>query len=240
MNLTVIASGSSGNCYLLENESEALIIECGVRLNKAKEALGFNIRKVVGVLVSHLHGDHAGHIGEYERVFPCFANNSVIEAKGLKRTTEIKAGNGIKTGQFKILPFEAVHDVPCLGFIINHPDMGNLFFLTDSVVCDYIFPNLNHILIECNYATDVLNTSVANGLHPSVARRVTGSHMELNTCKDVLKMQDLTNVYNILLLHLSSNNSDEDEFKDVLSRATGKPIQIAKAGLKIELNNKPY
>jgi len=36
MKLKVLGSGSSGNCYLLENESEALMLECGLPFKGAK------------------------------------------------------------------------------------------------------------------------------------------------------------------------------------------------------------
>ena len=55
MKLTVLNSNSRGNCYVLQNDTEALIIECGVRLSAVKKALNFNISKIRGVLISHEH-----------------------------------------------------------------------------------------------------------------------------------------------------------------------------------------
>ena len=59
MELKILGSSSSGNCYILENEKEALIIEAGIRFIEVKKALNFNMRKVVGCLISHQHNDHA-------------------------------------------------------------------------------------------------------------------------------------------------------------------------------------
>ncbi|MFV0539560.1 MAG: MBL fold metallo-hydrolase [Dysgonomonas sp.] len=242
MILQCLGSSSSGNCYIIGNDIEAIILEAGktITLAKVKQALNFNIRKVKAVLISHLHDDHAGRAKEYECVFPTYSNRSVIEAKRLTHTTEIFAGKSFFVGGFKILPFLADHDVPCFGFIIQHQEIGNMLFLTDSASCDYEFKNLNHIMIECNFSRDILTQSVENGLHPSVAKRVNDTHMELNTCKRALQNQDLSNVYNIVLLHLSNNNSDADQFKEVLSKATGKPIQIAESGFEVEIINKPF
>ena len=242
MKLQILGSSSSGNCYILGNDDECIVIEVGknITLLKLKQALKFNVGKVKGVLISHQHDDHAGMAKECEKIFPVYCNRSVIETKGLQRATELKHGSKITIGGFTILPFDADHDVPCLGFIIKHEEIGNLLFLTDSGSCDYEFKNLNHILIECNYSDEELAKSIESGLHPSVAKRVLGTHLELYTCRDVLLQQDISNVYNIILIHLSQNNSDEKKFKEVLSRATGKPVQIAKSGLEIELTNKPY
>lgn len=54
--LTVIGSGSSGNCYLLRCGNETLILDCGRRFKEVKIALGFNIRQIVGAVVTHEHG----------------------------------------------------------------------------------------------------------------------------------------------------------------------------------------
>jgi len=240
MKLTILGSSSAGNCYIIQSDTEALILEAGVTLAKVKQALGFDISKVSGCLITHLHGDHSGKAKDFEQCFPVYANKSVIEAKGLQRAKEIQAEKGIKVGNFKVLPFHAAHDVPCLGFLINHSDFGNMMFLTDSFLCDYTFDNLNHILIECNYSDACIDESVRNGLHWKVKERVMTSHMELKTTKKVLLNQNLTNVHNVVLLHLSGQNSDPAEFFEVIAKATGKPITIAKPGVEIELIKNPY
>ena len=240
MKLTVLGSSSAGNCYILQSETEGLILEAGVSLTKVKQALGFNTSKVAGLLISHSHGDHSKYSKEAEMTFPMYANKSVIEAKGLKRTTEIQAEKGFKVGNFKVLPFHAAHDVPTVGFLINHSDFGNMMFLTDSFLCDYTFDNLNHILIECNYSDECLEKSMKNGLHWKVKERVMTSHMELSTTKKVLLNQDLSNVHNIVLIHLSGQNSDTKHFFEVIAKATGKPIVIANEGVEIELIKNPY
>lgn len=55
MKLTIVGSGSSGNSYVLENESEILLIEAGMPLKKVQEYINFNIKKIKGLLVSHEH-----------------------------------------------------------------------------------------------------------------------------------------------------------------------------------------
>lgn len=55
MKLHVIGTGSKGNCYVLETETEALIIEAGMKVSAVKEKLNFNIQKIKSVLVSHEH-----------------------------------------------------------------------------------------------------------------------------------------------------------------------------------------
>lgn len=56
MRLTVLNSGSNGNCYLLECENEVLVLECGVSSKIVKKALNFDLSKIVGCFISHSHG----------------------------------------------------------------------------------------------------------------------------------------------------------------------------------------
>lgn len=241
MELTVLGSNSAGNCYVLQDDTEALIIEAGVSLAKVKQALGFNVRKVSGCIISHSHGDHSKYAKDFEFVFPVYANSDVLQKKPLKRSTEIMPDKGFMVGNFKVYPFPGAHDVPVLGFLVNHPKFGNLVFITDTFLCGYHFKNLNHILIECNYSDSALARSVANGVtHPLVAERVMVSHMELQTCKDWLIAEDLTNVYNVLLVHMSEKNADENEFHQVISSVTGLPVVIAKPGVKMNVTNQPF
>ena len=240
MVLKVLGSSSQGNCYILENKNEALIIEAGVRFIEVKKALGFDIRKVSGCLITHQHNDHAKYIkAMVESGFPTLALEEVWTAKGVtgSRAYCIERGKGYRFGRFKVLPFDACHDVPCVGYLIDHPETGRIMFLTDSCMCEYVFPGLNQVMIECNYSDAKLVEAINAGRTlPSQRERLMTSHMELNTCKGFLRANDLTNVANIILLHLSDNNSDEKHFVSEIERQTGKVVYAAHTGLEIELD----
>ena len=240
MVLKVLGSSSQGNCYILENKNEALIIEAGVRFIEVKKALGFDIRKVSGCLITHQHNDHAKYIkAMVESGFPTLALEEVWTAKGVtgSRAYCIERGKGYRFGRFKVLPFDACHDVPCVGYLIDHPETGRIMFLTDSCMCEYVFPGLNQVMIECNYSDAKLVEAINAGRTlPSQRERLMTSHMELNTCKGFLCANDLTNVANIVLLHLSDNNSDEKHFVSEIERLTGKVVYAAHTGLEIELD----
>lgn len=241
MELTVLGSSSSGNGYIIQSGDEAIILEAGMHPSKAKQALTFNTEKVKGCFVTHAHGDHAKYVALYEKTFPVFANRHVIETKKLRQTTEVIAGKGIRTGNFKVLPFNAFHDTPCLGYYIHHPDMGYLLFLTDSFMTENRFKEVNHMMVECNYSDTALQAAIDRGdTHPSMRRRLMTTHMELNTVANFIGSHDLTSVYSIILIHLSKFNSDRNEISDMISKVTGKNVMYADAGLKVELSNNPY
>lgn len=241
MRLKVLGSGSSGNCYLLQNEKETLILECGLPYKTIQKGLNFNLTNVAGCLVSHEHKDHSRAVvdllnnavdvysseGTYEKLLVFYNYHTKV----------IKSEHQFKIGDFTILPFETEHDAAePLGFLIQHKDMGKLLFITDSYYCQYKFTGLNHIMAECNYSSDILQGNIERNLiHPVLAGRLLKSHFSLENVKEFLKQTDLKSVRDITLLHLSEGNSNAERFKEEIERLTGVPTYVADTGLEIEL-----
>jgi phosphoribosyl 1,2-cyclic phosphodiesterase len=245
MRLKIIGSSSKGNCYILENDTEALIIECGVKIMDIKTALNFSFAKVAGALVTHGHGDHACSILEVTKMgVPVYTSRGTIRHLGLSvnhhRLVTIQAGQVFQVGKFKVIAFPLEHDVPePLGFIINHAETGNVLFITDSYYVKDTFKNIHNVIIEANFSQEIIDKKVAAGATLEFLRnRIFKSHMSLDTCKATLKANDLSKVHNIVLIHLSDSNSDAAQFKSVIEGATGKKVHVADAGIIIENFNK--
>ena len=61
-----LASGSSGNCFYLGNDSYGLLIDAGIPVRTIKGALkdvGLDFDRVMGVFVTHDHADHIKSLG---------------------------------------------------------------------------------------------------------------------------------------------------------------------------------
>lgn len=242
MKLTVIGSSSRGNGYVLQNDSEALLIEAGVKLIEAKKALDFNTAKVNGCIISHQHSDHAGYAREYEDAgIPLLALPEVIAAKRLGRLAKaIEQGKGYIFGNFKVLPFPVKHDVPCVGYLIQHPETGRILFFTDTYAMQYDFTGINHWMIEANYADNILNRNInSGGLPPELKKRLHTSHMSIKNAIGILRRSDLSVTKDILLIHLSDGNSDEKKFIQQVRLATGKRTTVAKPWLQLDYDINP-
>ena len=246
MELHILGSGSSGNCYLLKTSTDILVIEAGMKFIEVKKAINFDLSKIVACIVSHEHNDHAKYLKDFiNSGIKCLALKEVFEAKGIDTSIgcakTIRAGGAYKVGKFKIIAFQAFHDVPCVGYLINHSECGSVLFLTDSYTCENTFKRLNHVLIECNFSDAILNDNVERGIVPEALRsRLYQSHMGLYACKEVLSNNDLTDVKNIVLIHLSNDNSNEKQFVEEVQRATGMPVYAAKEGLILNLDKLAY
>lgn len=244
MLLHVLSSSSAGNCYLLKAASgEILILDLGMSLRDIKRALNYDLSNVVGAVVTHRHGDHAKYLAEVARAgITIHTNQDVIDdqyesIRGLLVETNLHQWTLIG-GSFEVMPLQAIHDAPCQAFVVRHPEMGTLLFVTDSVTLEYKLKGLNHILIEANYSDALLAEAIEEGrTHPAMRPRLLASHMEISTTIRVLQAQPLEGVQEIALLHLSSEHADPKEFQTIVQKATGIPTYIAGRGLQLELQN---
>ena len=245
MNLTCLGSSSKGNSYILQaSTGESIVLECGVPIKELKKALNFDLSKVLGAFLTHSHKDHSGRIKEYWTagitVWVEEKTRDLIDSNH-HRINMFKESQTIQLGSFKIKSFPVVHDVPTVGFLLEHPEMGRAVFITDTKYSDFCFPGLNHVLIEANYCEKIIFDRLVNGKIDGFLRnRIQNSHMSLATAKEFLKANDLTQVQTVVLLHLSDSNSDEQRFIQEVRNLTGKAVYVADTGRIIELNKEPF
>lgn len=245
MNLKVIGSSSKGNCYILHDESQALIIEAGVRFHEIEKAINFRLDHIIGCIVSHEHMDHAKGIKDLMQygidVYSSRGTFAALDIDG-HRALPVTSRVPFYAGNFKILPFPVEHDcAEPLGFLIHHEDTGNILFSTDTGFLKYTFKNLNNIIIEVNYSEEILEHNIWESRIPGFMRkRVANSHMDIDSLLGVLGANDLSGVNNILLIHLSAGNSNARQFRAQVSQSTGKNTLVARPGMDIPFNKEPY
>jgi phosphoribosyl 1,2-cyclic phosphodiesterase len=233
MDIRVLASGSAGNCYCVSDGSTSLLLECGISVKQIRRGLGFGLTNVAACLVSHEHQDHAKAVADVLRAgVEVYTSPGTIKALGLKhhRLRPVRAKETFKDGTWTVRAFETQHDAQePLGFLL-HSQASNerLLYATDTYYIRYKFPGLTHIMVECNYAADILEANVKRGSVPEVLKkRLLTSHFSLDNVKEFLKANDLSQVREIWLLHLSDGNSDAERFKREVQALTGRPVYIA-------------
>ena len=232
MDITVIASGSSGNAYRISDGDTALLLDAGIPLQRIKQALNFRVRDLAGCLITHAHGDHAKAAGDLAKAgVDIYTSQGTIDACRLTghRMKPVKALQEMMIGTFAVLPFDVQHDAPePLGFLLTSRRTGEkLLYFTDTYYLKYRFTGLTHIMGECNYSMDIVEQSVRNGyIPPELVPRLVKSHMSLEHFLDLLKANDLHEVKQIYLLHLSNNNSDAERFREAVQKLTGTEVYV--------------
>lgn len=217
MEIKILASGSKGNAYYVSDGVTPLLIECGIPWKEIQRKLDFKTSEIRACLISHFHKDHCKAQAELERFgIECYSPENT------------ESGNVFVKDTWMIMGFDAVHDVPCLGFLLASDATGEkLIYLSDSAYCKYTFTGLTHIMVSANYDADLLNESIAEGtVDRSERHRLIHAHASLQTVKEMLLANDLSKVQGIWLLHLSNRNADGERFKREIQEITGKVVYL--------------
>lgn len=249
MKLTVIGSGSAGNCYVFEGRRSALILECGIAPEKVFRSTEVKPSQVAGCLITHEHGDHSKYARKFSDLgMTLYASSGTLTALGLKdgpRCRTLQAMMPVWVGEWTVRPFAVIHDAQQpLGFIIEHPECGKILFITDTRYVPYSFKaqGLDHIMVEANYSDDILDDNVlGDRLTLDRATRVRHTHMSLRSACELVKANETAALKTVILLHLSEGNSDAERFaREAAKSALLAKVYVATAGLSIELNKNAF
>lgn len=198
MRITCLGSGSSGNCFLLEDSGHILILDAGVKFDKllaCKRLTSFS--RVDGALVTHEHKDHSLCVPDLVKAcVNVYSPDDFVERKRYK------------VGSFTVMPFLCYHDVENYGYVIRCPSGATVVYATDTAA----LPRILHVdvwLVECNYTEQKWSENVAKA--ESGFRyfgRVKECHMGLETLQAYFKALQAPTAA-IILTHLSeSGNAD--------------------------------
>ena len=236
MDIKILASGSRGNCYYVSDGITPLLLECGIPIGKIELGLGFGLWQIRGCLVSHEHLDHSKSmqvlarrgIDVYASLGTFVALKTDLSAHTY-RLNKVDPLYVVNLGSWHVTPFLTKHDAAePLGFLLASDIGQRLLYLTDTAYTVFRFPPCSHIMVECNYDKELLAKSVDTGeINRAVKHRVIHSHMSLETVKGMLLANDLSQVQEIWLLHLSDSHSDAEAFRREIQELTGKIVKVA-------------
>ncbi len=144
LKINLIASGSKGNCIALTYKNTTILLDVGVsREYISKHFIGNNssntLNQIKGVVVSHLHGDHAKYLDDWEATTDIITPSMVKEKKSFN------------FHGFKLTPFLVMHDVLNYGYIIKIKNFKLLWF-TDAAAFPKFKPQFfDLVMMEANH-----------------------------------------------------------------------------------------
>ena len=231
VDIQVLGSGSSGNCYAVDDGQTKIMIEVGMPWKQIQRALNFETHTISAVLCSHSHLDHAGHIKSAMRAgVDVYASQAVFDALNLTghRLKPIKANEQFQIGSWAIVPFELRHDTGILGFVLASKTGEKLCYITDSMYSPNTFSGITHWMLEVNYDERTIKQNVADGIiDREHYKRVIRSHCSLETAVELLGANDLSNTQGLWIIHMSNENANAERIKRTLQEAFGIPVYIA-------------
>lgn len=235
MRLTVIASGSKGNCSLLEISSVRLLLDCGIsckRIRTAIGSLGLTPDELDGILITHEHTDHTAGLRTMLNHHPIPVYTRPKTMTAISRTCP-NIGDAftplfdkVTIGDVTVEAFPTSHDAADpIGFSISCGEKFSLAtdlgIMTSSVLAN--IADADVLLLEANHDRQLLQ----RGSYPQTLKRRILSprgHLDNRTAGDTL-CRLIKRPDHVVLGHMSEENN-----RPLLARQTVETV-ISEAGM---------
>jgi phosphoribosyl 1,2-cyclic phosphodiesterase len=218
MELSIIASGSNGNCYLVQAEGASVLFDAGKSFRETADrmaALGKDIQDLDGIVLSHAHGDHYQGIGPIARRLhiPVYLREEVYAAcrQKIGPVTVRHFDAGFRIKDLEITPVETSHDIASCGFVIGRlgifTDTGRVTSQMKEIIAD-----LDALLLESNYDEEML----LNGPYPRhLKERIISErgHLSNDDASDFISRHG-RHLSRVFLAHLSEKNNSAERVRE--------------------------
>ena len=234
--VTILGSGSAGNCALVESQRTRLLLDGGLSARQMRERLALcnvNPLEVDAILLTHEHSDHAGGLDVWCRQFgtPIYANSLTAEA--LRRASAEQAsdwrvfttGGDFQIKDIAVQTFSVPHDaMDPVGFVLHHGN-ESLGFLTDlgfatKLACERV-RQAHTLVIEANHDEKLLQLDTRRPW--ATKQRIMSRHGHLSNAAAACVLADMLggNLRRAVLGHLSRDcNSPDLAARTVTERIT--------------------
>jgi len=230
LRISILASGSSGNCTLLETERTRLLVDAGLGKRETQRRLAVlerTVDHVDGILISHEHTDHCNGLPQLARqwratVYVTEPTEYEIRrllpektSKRIERVEHVRPGQRFQIGDIEVSAFAIPHDAADpLGFTFRANGhkvalVTDLGYLPELV--KHHLRGADCLILESNHDLEMLKV----GPYPwFVKQRVMSrtGHLSNHAVSEFLADAegfDATARY-LVLAHLSENNNNPD------------------------------
>lgn len=214
MKFYALASGSKGNCYIVNHQDQWIMIDCASSskryLIEALDLIGLAISNIDAILVTHGHSDHISQL-KLVKDRPIY---SACHLKEEFNQIMIKPLKTFTIGHFQIMPIALSHDSPnTVGFIITCKE-ETLVFITDTGYLrnEYLglIENADYYIIESNHDTEMLWQS-KRPIY--LKQRITSDvgHLCNEDCANILYTVVGEKTKSVWLAHLSEETNTLDK-----------------------------
>lgn len=246
LSLTVLGSGSSGNCAVVRTDRTRLLVDAGLsarRIVQRLEQVGLRIEDLDGILLTHEHQDHTYGLEMLCRKYeiPLLATPLTQEVlarsafvKGRPKWKLMQTGTSFEFQDVRIECFPVPHDaVDPVGFVIQDEEsrlgvLSDVGFIT-NLIRDRL-RGAHSLFIEANYDTHLLDADTKRPW--SIKQRISGRHGHLSNDQTADLVRELAHgdLHHIVLGHLSDDCNDPDMVRQrihaVLHEAGVKEVRV--------------
>lgn len=256
MRLSLFASGSGGNCALVQCGAVRLLIDAGISARAIRQALadvGTAPAELSGVLITHEHTDHVSGLTVLVKRDPLavYAPGTVASrlcgsASGVAAFLRaVQPEEAFEINGVRIVCFPTPHDTPqSVGWRIESPE-GVLAFATDTGhVTDTMLRYLSGAdvaVIEANHDETMLREGA---YPPQLKRRILSDsgHLSNDNCALLARRLALGGTGTIVLAHLSRENNTPTKARETVAAAlegTGARLLVAPERERLDIEVEP-
>lgn len=233
--LFVLGSGSKGNAFAVETSAGVVLVDAGFGLKayrRRAERAGLGLDRVVGVLLTHEHGDHAtGALGLAAACgAPILCSMGTWRGLGPADGVEhiaIRPSHPVALAGITVHSCLTTHDATePLALAIEAPDGARVGFAIDigrtTTGVRFLLRGANAVVMESNYDDLMLRTG---RYPPSVQQRIAGSGGHVSNRGAASLLSDLVHegMHAVVLAHLSQQCNTHER-----ARATVEPVLRAR------------
>jgi phosphoribosyl 1,2-cyclic phosphodiesterase len=241
VSVSVLASGSNGNCAMVASSSTRILVDAGISCRetfKRLKALGEDPHQLSAILITHEHSDHIYGLFTLAKklAIPIFMTGAthnawrraVRDEKGefpeICKLEVFSAGRNFQVGDITVMPFTIPHDAADpVGFTFRAEGV-RMAFATDlgylpPNVCDHL-RGCDVLIMESNHDLEMLRV----GPYPwSVKQRVMSrvGHLSNDALADFFSSDYDGGAAYIVLAHLSEQNNHPELARGAAERALG-------------------
>lgn len=222
MRVITLASGSKGNCTLIETDKLKVLLDAGLSIRELEKRLlqaGVHPKDINAIFVSHEHSDHIKGIPAFSKKYgtKVIANIhewQVLENKliGVDDKNKIYfENNNFKVADLEVDAFSLSHDSStCFGYSFTNngtkasiaTDLG---FCPTSVVEK--LKNSKLLILEANHDIELLNNNPNYPMYLKKRILSNKGHLNNNATSEVIKKLVGSGLEQVVLAHLSEENN---------------------------------
>lgn len=218
-----LASGSKGNCFVVQTNESTVVIDCGStkkHLINSFTKIDINYTQVDALLITHGHIDHVSQAKLFVNI-PIFSPVAFNNGQGYQQVVPFMP---FHINELTITPIPLSHDSEVtVGYIIEDAYEKMVYITDTGYIKNTLIPiikDAHYIVLESNHDPEMLmNSRRPHGIKTRILSD--NGHLSNQACAEVLKKIVSLKTKEIVLAHLSDEaNSAAIAFKtsfDLLS-----------------------
>lgn len=210
----IIASGSKGNCCVVQSEHTTILIDCGYKIRYMKKKFKeHQISHFDAMLITHTHSDHIKQIDSFRHLKTYSPHLLDVDELIHIDTNDVFYINDIKV---TTLPLS--HDIKdTVGFLFE-VNNESLVYICDtgyvSTQVQDLIHNKTYYVMESNHDLEMLMESKRSMF---LKQRIAGDngHLSNEDCADILANVVGLNTKQVFLAHLSQECNNEQQAYEI-------------------------